>query len=171
MHNCSVYIRCYLSVQYGSTLWKTTSVLLFWADPTVLQLVFTHPEGALALGPDALDRAEVHSAFFLCPLLACTHNAPAATGPEHCYLLHISQQVVAQCRTTQGTFYGWLCVTLVSWYLDYASWRNSHDYTDCAVQMQTSSNRARVQDSGLITPVKQTGLWLVWALLLVIMST
>lgn len=29
MHNCSVYIRCYLSVQYGSTLWKTTSVLLF----------------------------------------------------------------------------------------------------------------------------------------------
>lgn len=30
-----------------------------------------------------------------------------------------------------------------------------------AVQMQTSSNRARVQESGALTPVKQTGLCLV----------
>lgn len=41
----------------------------------------------------------------------------------------------------------------------------------CAVQMQTSSNRARVQESGALTPVKQTGLCLVWVLLLVIIST
>lgn len=90
MYNCSVYIRCYLSVLYGSTLWKPTSVLLFWTDPTVLPLVFTHPKGMLTLGPVALDRTEVRSALFPRPLLACTHNAPAATGPERGFLSHIS---------------------------------------------------------------------------------
>lgn len=68
----------------------------------------------LTLGPVALDRTEVRSALFPRPLLACTHNAPAATGPERGFLSHIRQQGVAQCRTTQGTFYGLLCVILIS---------------------------------------------------------